>query len=75
GHMASKHFEKRRNPAANLIQCVWRSYAADEKSVSIATWKKLEDLTPPLKTVIRAIRIMKFHVAKRKFKETLRPYD
>ncbi|NXY87064.1 KCNQ5 protein, partial [Alcedo cyanopectus] len=34
-----KHFEKRRNPAASLIQCVWRSYAADEKSVSIATWK------------------------------------
>ncbi|XP_068137589.1 potassium voltage-gated channel subfamily KQT member 5 isoform X2 [Hyperolius riggenbachi] len=35
----------------------------------------VEDLTPPLKTVIRAVRIMKFHVAKRKFKETLRPYD
>ncbi|KAM9726761.1 potassium voltage-gated channel subfamily KQT member 5-like isoform 10-T10 [Menidia menidia] len=34
-----KHFEKRRNPAASLIQCVWRSYAADENSVSIATWK------------------------------------
>ncbi|XP_013884657.1 potassium voltage-gated channel subfamily KQT member 5, partial [Austrofundulus limnaeus] len=34
-----KHFEKRRNPAAYLIQCVWRSYAADENSVSVATWK------------------------------------
>ncbi|XP_072559421.1 potassium voltage-gated channel subfamily KQT member 5 isoform X2 [Paramormyrops kingsleyae] len=34
-----KHFEKRRNPAASLIQCVWRSYSADENSVSIATWK------------------------------------
>ncbi|XP_051880357.1 potassium voltage-gated channel subfamily KQT member 5-like [Pristis pectinata] len=35
----------------------------------------VEELTPVLKTVIRAIRFMKFHVAKRKFKETLRPYD
>ncbi|XP_057197845.1 potassium voltage-gated channel subfamily KQT member 5 isoform X9 [Triplophysa rosa] len=185
-----KHFEKRRNPAASLIQCVWRSYAADENSVSIATWKPhlkalhtcspakkdqgetissqklsfrervrmasprgqsiksrqmsvndrrspgteagvegsspakvqkswsfndrtrfrpslrlksqsrttaeadtnfgaddafdekgchcdvtVEDLSAPLKAVIRAIRIMKFHVAKKKFKETLRPYD
>ncbi|XP_078069560.1 potassium voltage-gated channel subfamily KQT member 5-like isoform X2 [Mustelus asterias] len=35
----------------------------------------MEELTPVLKTVIRAIRIVKFHVAKRKFKETLRPYD
>ncbi|KAM7385314.1 hypothetical protein PAMP_001402 [Pampus punctatissimus] len=192
-----KHFEKRRNPAASLIQCVWRSYAADENSVSIATWKPhlkalhtcspakkeqgettysqklsfkervrmasprgqsmksrqtsindrqrcspsnevvggaelmggspakvqkswsfndrtrfrpslrlksqtrtavpdvdtgtaaedsfdergchcdvtVEDLSAPLKSVIRAVRIMKFHVAKKKFKETLRPYD
>ncbi|XP_069742072.1 potassium voltage-gated channel subfamily KQT member 5-like [Narcine bancroftii] len=35
----------------------------------------VEELTPVFKTVIRAIRFMKFHVAKRKFKETLRPYD
>uniref|UniRef100_A0A7N6B107 Potassium voltage-gated channel, KQT-like subfamily, member 5b n=1 Tax=Anabas testudineus TaxID=64144 RepID=A0A7N6B107_ANATE len=196
-----KHFEKRRNPAAYLIQCVWRSYAADENSVSIATWKPhlkalhtcsptnkihsnkqkllrrcttrkhsqklsfkervrmasprgqsiknrqtssvndrrspvadaglegtspakvqkswsfndrtrfrpslrlksqsrsttdadsnvtgedgfdekgchceilVEDLQSSVKTVIRAVRIMKFHVAKKKFKETLRPYD
>ncbi|XP_048053087.1 potassium voltage-gated channel subfamily KQT member 5 isoform X1 [Megalobrama amblycephala] len=185
-----KHFEKRRNPAACLIQCVWRSYAADENSVSVATWKphlkalhtcsptkkdqgesatsqklsfkdrvrmasprgqsiksrqtsvtdrrspgaeistdasspakvqkswsfndrtrfrpslrlksqsrstpegeanvgvdegfdekgchcdmSAEDLPSALKTVIRAVRIMKFHVAKKKFKETLRPYD
>ncbi|XP_061767306.1 potassium voltage-gated channel subfamily KQT member 5-like isoform X2 [Nerophis ophidion] len=192
-----KHFEKRRNPAASLIQCVWRSYAADENSVSIATWKPhlkalhtcspakkeqgeaaysqklsfkdrvrmasprgqsmksrqtsindrqryspgnevgggaelmsgspakvqkswsfndrtrfrpslrlksqsrtvasdvdagmttedsqdergchcditVEDLSTPLKGVIRAVRIMRFHVAKKKFKETLRPYD
>ncbi|XP_023190157.1 potassium voltage-gated channel subfamily KQT member 5-like isoform X1 [Xiphophorus maculatus] len=206
-----KHFEKRRNPAAYLIQCVWRSYAADENSVSVATWKphlkalhtcsptkkdqgesttskihsnkqkllrsyttrkhsqklsfkervrmasprgqsiknrqtssvndrrspvadsgtegtspakvqkswsfndrtrfrpslrlksqsrsttdaadsavtgddafddkgchceiSVEDLLPSVKTVIRAVRIMKFHVAKKKFKETLRPYD
>ncbi|XP_051560522.1 potassium voltage-gated channel subfamily KQT member 5-like [Myxocyprinus asiaticus] len=185
-----KHFEKRRNPAACLIQCVWRSYAADENSVSVATWKphlkalhtcsptkkdqgesttsqklsfkdrvrmasprgqsiksrqtsvtdrrspgaeistdgsspakvqkswsfndrtrfrpslrlksqsrstpegeantgvddgfdekgchcdmSADDLPSALKSVIRAVRIMKFHVAKKKFKETLRPYD
>ncbi|XP_077667743.1 potassium voltage-gated channel subfamily KQT member 5 isoform X5 [Eretmochelys imbricata] len=75
-----KHFEKRRNPAASLIQCVWRSYAADEKSVSIATWKPhlkaLHTCSPTKKEQGETSnRIMKFHVAKRKFKETLRPYD
>ncbi|XP_055561173.1 potassium voltage-gated channel subfamily KQT member 4 isoform X2 [Falco biarmicus] len=34
-----------------------------------------EDIMPPVKTLIRAVRILKFLVAKRKFKETLRPYD
>uniref|UniRef100_A0A8C7QK28 Potassium voltage-gated channel, KQT-like subfamily, member 5a n=1 Tax=Oncorhynchus mykiss TaxID=8022 RepID=A0A8C7QK28_ONCMY len=35
----------------------------------------MEDITAAQKAVIRAVRIMKFHVAKKKFKETLRPYD
>uniref|UniRef100_UPI00398F12FD potassium voltage-gated channel subfamily KQT member 3 n=1 Tax=Pristiophorus japonicus TaxID=55135 RepID=UPI00398F12FD len=35
----------------------------------------LEDLIPTLKTVIRATSIMKFFLTKKKFKETLRPYD
>eukprot|EP00075_Anas_platyrhynchos_P010499 XP_027299752.1 potassium voltage-gated channel subfamily KQT member 4 isoform X2 [Anas platyrhynchos] len=34
-----------------------------------------EDILPAVKTLIRAVRILKFLVAKRKFKETLRPYD
>ncbi|XP_043072378.1 potassium voltage-gated channel subfamily KQT member 1 isoform X9 [Drosophila grimshawi] len=34
-----KHMIRRRQPAATLIQAVWRCYAADEHSVSIATWK------------------------------------
>ncbi|MGH0162114.1 UNVERIFIED_CONTAM: hypothetical protein FKN15_055649 [Acipenser sinensis] len=35
----------------------------------------LEEMIPTLKTVIRAVRIMNFLLNKRKFKETLRPYD
>ncbi|XP_075679037.1 uncharacterized protein LOC113799183 isoform X5 [Dermatophagoides pteronyssinus] len=34
-----KHMIRRRVPAATLIQCLWRCYAADENSMSIATWK------------------------------------
>ncbi|CAG5132674.1 unnamed protein product, partial [Candidula unifasciata] len=34
-----KHLNRRRIPAANLIQCLWRCYAADELSMSTATWK------------------------------------
>ncbi|KAG1675184.1 Potassium voltage-gated channel subfamily KQT member 5 [Nymphon striatum] len=34
-----KHMIRRRVPAATLIQCLWRCYAADEFSSSIATWK------------------------------------
>ncbi|XP_057387428.1 potassium voltage-gated channel subfamily KQT member 4 isoform X2 [Balaenoptera acutorostrata] len=35
----------------------------------------VDDVMPAVKTVIRSVRILKFLVAKRKFKETLRPYD
>ncbi|KAF7278832.1 hypothetical protein GWI33_007943 [Rhynchophorus ferrugineus] len=34
-----KHMIRRRQPAAMLIQSLWRCYAADEKSTSEATWK------------------------------------
>lgn len=34
-----KHMIRRRQPAASLIQAVWRCYAADEHSISVATWK------------------------------------
>lgn len=34
-----KHMIRRRQPAATLIQALWRCYAADEHSVSVATWK------------------------------------
>ncbi|XP_017147338.1 potassium voltage-gated channel subfamily KQT member 5 isoform X8 [Drosophila miranda] len=34
-----KHMIRRRQPAATLIQAVWRCYASDEHSVSVATWK------------------------------------
>ncbi|XP_068916386.1 potassium voltage-gated channel subfamily KQT member 1-like isoform X3 [Tenebrio molitor] len=34
-----KHMIRRRQPAAMLIQSLWRCYAADEHSLSLATWK------------------------------------
>ncbi|KAF8567182.1 hypothetical protein P879_05780 [Paragonimus westermani] len=38
-HQREKHLIRRRVPAATLIQCLWRCYAADPKSASVATWK------------------------------------
>lgn len=35
----------------------------------------MEDMIPTLKLVIRAVRIMQFLLNKKRFKETLRPYD
>ncbi|XP_074663166.1 potassium voltage-gated channel subfamily KQT member 1-like isoform X2 [Tubulanus polymorphus] len=34
-----KHFNRQIPAAATLIQCLWRCYAADVRSNSIATWK------------------------------------
>ncbi|CAH8828411.1 unnamed protein product [Trichobilharzia szidati] len=38
-HQRQKHLIRRRVPAATLIQCLWRCYAADPHSSSAATWK------------------------------------
>uniref|UniRef100_A0A7N6BFB6 Potassium voltage-gated channel subfamily Q member 4 n=1 Tax=Anabas testudineus TaxID=64144 RepID=A0A7N6BFB6_ANATE len=75
-----KHFEKRRMPAANLIQAAWRLYSTDAKhSYLTATWyfydRALTVSLLCLCVCVCVCRILKFLVAKRKFKETLRPYD
>ncbi|KAF7261505.1 hypothetical protein EG68_01262 [Paragonimus skrjabini miyazakii] len=38
-HQREKHLIRRRVPAATLIQSLWRCYAADVNSTSIATWR------------------------------------
>ncbi|XP_055110788.1 potassium voltage-gated channel subfamily KQT member 4 isoform X3 [Symphalangus syndactylus] len=58
-----------------------RTSAEDAPSEEVAEEKSyqceltVDDVMPAVKTVIRSVRILKFLVAKRKFKETLRPYD
>ncbi|XP_041975526.1 potassium voltage-gated channel subfamily KQT member 1 isoform X4 [Aricia agestis] len=138
-----KHMIRRRQPAATLIQALWRCYAADEHSMSIATWKihqvplpspqtsrvmsasfknnasfvsrlptirrhkstslhspaphskpahrydvnasaenldeddepRCVTLTPRHKAAIRFIRKLKYFVARKRFREALKPYD
>ncbi|KAF5401289.1 hypothetical protein PHET_05561 [Paragonimus heterotremus] len=38
-HQREKHLIRRRVPAATLIQSLWRCYAADVNSTSVATWR------------------------------------
>ncbi|VIO89389.1 KCNQ voltage-gated potassium channel family protein [Brugia malayi] len=38
-HQRQKHLIRRRVPAARLIQCMWRHYAATPESCSMATWR------------------------------------
>uniref|UniRef100_G1LZJ9 Potassium voltage-gated channel subfamily Q member 4 n=1 Tax=Ailuropoda melanoleuca TaxID=9646 RepID=G1LZJ9_AILME len=58
-----------------------RSSAEEGPSEEVAEEKSyqceltVDDVMPAVRTVIRSVRILKFLVAKRKFKETLRPYD
>ncbi|XP_066529849.1 potassium voltage-gated channel subfamily KQT member 4 isoform X1 [Hoplias malabaricus] len=53
------------------VEGVGEESAEDKSYCDVA----MEDVIPAVKTLIRAVRILKFLVAKRKFKETLRPYD
>ncbi|XP_017550876.2 potassium voltage-gated channel subfamily KQT member 4 isoform X1 [Pygocentrus nattereri] len=57
-------------PAAD-VEGVGEESTEDKSYCDVA----MEDVIPAVKTLIRAVRILKFLVAKRKFKETLRPYD
>ncbi|XP_028819235.1 potassium voltage-gated channel subfamily KQT member 4 isoform X1 [Denticeps clupeoides] len=53
------------------VDCLGEDSVEDKPYCDVA----MEDVIPAVKTLIRAVRILKFLVAKRKFKETLRPYD
>ncbi|XP_048057575.1 potassium voltage-gated channel subfamily KQT member 4 [Megalobrama amblycephala] len=57
-------------PAAD-VEGVGEEHTEDKSYCDVA----MDDVIPAVKTLIRAVRILKFLVAKRKFKETLRPYD
>ncbi|RLV73139.1 hypothetical protein DV515_00017211, partial [Chloebia gouldiae] len=48
-----KHFEKRRTPAANLIQAAWRLYSTDVSRVYLtATWCYYDSLLPAFRELV-----------------------
>ncbi|KAK4808987.1 hypothetical protein QYF61_016406 [Mycteria americana] len=48
-----KHFEKRRTPAANLIQAAWRLYSTDVSRVYLtATWCYYDSLLPSFRELV-----------------------
>ncbi|XP_072237458.1 potassium voltage-gated channel subfamily KQT member 2 isoform X4 [Leuresthes tenuis] len=67
--MQDEEFRQKSSPEASLPG----EDMADDKSCHCEFVP--QDLTPGLKVTIRAICIMRFMVSKRKFKESLRPYD
>ncbi|KAK2861579.1 hypothetical protein Q5P01_001112 [Channa striata] len=68
--MQDEEFRQKSSPEASLPG---EDMADDNKSCHCEFVP--QDLTPGLKVTIRGICIMRFMVSKRKFKESLRPYD
>ncbi|XP_061688881.1 potassium voltage-gated channel subfamily KQT member 2-like isoform X4 [Syngnathoides biaculeatus] len=68
--MQDEEFRQKSSPDASLPG---EDMADDNKSCHCEFVP--QDLTPGIKVTIRAICIMRFMVSKRKFKESLRPYD
>ncbi|XP_019736633.1 potassium voltage-gated channel subfamily KQT member 2 isoform X1 [Hippocampus comes] len=68
--MQDEEFRQKSSPDASLPG---EDLADDNKSCHCEFVP--QDLTPGIKVTIRAICIMRFMVSKRKFKESLRPYD
>nr|XP_061813595.1 potassium voltage-gated channel subfamily KQT member 2-like isoform X2 [Nerophis lumbriciformis] len=68
--MQDEEFRQKSSPDASLPG---EDMADDNKSCHCEFVP--QDLTPGIKVTIRAVCIMRFMVSKRKFKESLRPYD